>query len=77
MGSGFWLGLASAASLATAASADSSVEGVWRTPVHHGVVQIVRCGASVCGQVAASDMLAADPDRKDSRTKTPPCANGR
>ena len=55
---------------AAAAQADANaVIGRWRTEVRHGVVEISRCGGSICGRLVDSDGLKADPDLRDARNK--------
>jgi len=60
-----------AASLTLAASAfytpahAADVTGTWLTPSKNGVVEISRCGASVCGRLISSDGIKADPGLKD------------
>lgn len=46
-----------------------SVLGTWRTPTKHGVVQIERCGTSICGRVVESDNIRKDPDLRDLNNK--------
>nr|WP_260924914.1 DUF2147 domain-containing protein [Novosphingobium sp. 9] len=53
---------------ASAASPDS-VLGTWRTPTKHGQVEIVKCGASICGRLMESDGLKANPDLRDVNNK--------
>lgn len=59
-----------AASLAAAAapSADS-VLGRWQTPSKHGIVEIARCGQSICGTLLDSDGIRANPDLRDVNNK--------
>ncbi|MGH7010551.1 MAG: DUF2147 domain-containing protein, partial [Caulobacteraceae bacterium] len=45
------------------------VLGLWRTPVRGGLVRIEACGAAICGYVAGSPMLAANPAQKDLRNR--------
>ena len=54
-GSLLWAGSALAA----------DVTGSWLTPSRNGVVEIYKCGASVCGRLVSSDGLKADPSLKD------------
>ena len=56
------------ASPAFAADAGSLV-GSWQTPAKHGVVQIERCGASICGKLANSANIQKNPDLKDVNNK--------
>jgi uncharacterized protein (DUF2147 family) len=57
-----------AAAAAYAASPDVVI-GRWQTPVRHGVVEVVKCGASICGSLVESDGLHADPHLKDIKNK--------
>lgn len=58
------------ASAAAAATVDANtVVGRWRTEVRHGVVEIARCGPSLCGKLVESDGLKADPDLRDIHNK--------
>jgi uncharacterized protein (DUF2147 family) len=43
--------------------------GKWRTPSKHGVVEISRCGASLCGKLIDSDHLRTNPDLRDVNNK--------
>ncbi|CAN5218517.1 DUF2147 domain-containing protein [soil metagenome] len=49
--------------------APESVLGRWQTPVRHGVVEIAKCGSSICGSLIESDGLRADPHLKDVNNK--------
>lgn len=53
---------------ALAANADQVV-GKWRTPSKHGVVELARCGESVCGRIVDSDGIKANPDLRDVNNK--------
>ncbi len=46
-----------------------AVVGRWRTEAQHGVVEIARCGDSICGKLVDSDGLKADPSMLDGRNK--------
>ncbi|MDG2534016.1 DUF2147 domain-containing protein [Sphingomonas sp. HITSZ_GF] len=59
------MGLAFAATPAPQ-SADAVV-GRWKTPVHNGIVEISRCGASICGKIVTSDKLRANPNMADAQ----------
>jgi len=67
------VGLALVASLALAnpsfAAGNDSVVGKWRTPSKHGVVELGRCGESVCGRLVDSDGLKTNPDLRDANNK--------
>jgi uncharacterized protein (DUF2147 family) len=51
-----------------AASPDSAI-GKWRTPSKHGVVDITRCGSSICGRLIDSDNIRTHPDLRDVNNK--------
>ncbi|TCM36825.1 uncharacterized protein (DUF2147 family) [Novosphingobium sp. ST904] len=51
------------------AAGNDSVVGKWRTPSKHGVVELGRCGESVCGRIVDSDGLKANPDLRDINNK--------
>jgi uncharacterized protein (DUF2147 family) len=53
---------------ASAASPDSVI-GKWRTPSKHGVVEIDRCGSSLCGRLVDSDNIRNHPDLRDVNNK--------
>lgn len=57
-----------AATPALAAGADT-VLGKWQTPARHGVVEIARCGESICGRLIESDGLRTDPNLRDVNNK--------
>ncbi len=44
-----------------------SAVGVWKTETNGGVIEIKRCGASLCGRVVTSEQLRRQPDLKDAR----------
>lgn len=53
--------------LATAAvpqSADAAV-GRWKTQTRNAIVEIQRCGPSICGRIVTSDALRTNPDTRD------------
>lgn len=58
------IGLAFAA--APAPQSADAVIGRWKTPVKNGVVEIQRCGTSICGKVITSDGLRANPNLTDA-----------
>lgn len=59
------MGLAVAA--APAPQSTDAVVGRWKTPVHNGIVEISRCGASICGKIVGSDKLRTNPNLADAR----------
>jgi uncharacterized protein (DUF2147 family) len=50
-------------------AAPAGPEGLWRTPVHHGVVEIYDCGDKLCARIVTSDILQRDPDEKDVKNR--------
>lgn len=57
-----------AAMLAAAPSADSVV-GQWHSPTKNGVIDIQKCGSSICGHLVNGDDIRAHPDAKDINNK--------
>lgn len=56
--------------LAAAATATpDAVVGRWKTETRNGIVEITRCGASLCGKLLSSDGLTANPALKDVNNK--------
>ena len=53
---------------AAAVSPDSAV-GRWRTETRNGVVEVERCGGSICGKLVSSDGLRTNPDMRDINNK--------
>jgi len=53
---------------ASGAAADGYV-GRWKTPGNGGIVEISRCGGSLCGRLLTSDRLKREPDLRDARNK--------
>jgi uncharacterized protein (DUF2147 family) len=43
--------------------------GRWRTQTHNAIVEIRRCGASICGRVLTSDVLRTNPTLQDSKNR--------
>ena len=60
---------ASLAAGSASAAGPESVIGKWRTPSKHGVVEITRCGASLCGRLIESDNIRSNPDLQDVNNK--------
>ena len=54
---------------AAPATSDDTVLGRWKTETHNGIVDIHRCGASICGRIVTSDNMRAQPDMKDVNNK--------
>ena len=57
-----------ALAMAAAASPDAAV-GKWKTETRNGIVEITRCGNSLCGKLLTSDGIAANPGLKDSENR--------
>lgn len=56
--------------LAAAASASPDIAvGRWKTETKNGIVEIARCGQSLCGNLITSDGIAANPAIKDVNNK--------
>jgi uncharacterized protein (DUF2147 family) len=57
--------------LAIAASGPTpdTVLGHWTTETRNGIVEIARCGASICGKLLTSDGIAANPALTDIHNK--------
>ena len=53
---------------AAAMSPDAAV-GRWRTETRNGVVEVERCGGSICGKLVSSDGLRTNPDMRDINNK--------
>lgn len=47
----------------------ADVTGRWRTPGNGGEVELVKCGAVLCGKLISSSELKAHPDALDARNK--------
>ena len=60
------LGLIGLALMAAPQSGDAAV-GRWKTETRNAVVEIQRCGASICGRILTSDALRTNPNLKDAR----------
>lgn len=56
------------AAAAAALSPDAAI-GRWKTETKNGIVEIERCGASVCGKLTSSDGIRANPDLRDTKNK--------
>jgi uncharacterized protein (DUF2147 family) len=63
---GALLAAAPMAPAAQAANADAAL-GMWKTETRGGVVEIQRCGASICGRIVTSELLRTEPNLKDSK----------
>jgi uncharacterized protein (DUF2147 family) len=56
------------AAFLAAPSADSVV-GTWHSPTKNGVINIQKCGSSLCGTLESGDDIKAHPDAKDVNNK--------
>ena len=55
--------------VAAAAAPGDGVVGRWKTETHNGIVDIQRCGASICGRILTADNMRAQPDLRDTNDK--------
>jgi len=53
---------------AAAMSPDAAV-GRWRTETRNGIVEVERCGGSICGKLVSSDGLRTNPNMLDINNK--------
>ncbi len=61
------LAAATIAGTAFAAGAGpDAVVGQWRTETRHGIVDIKKCGTSLCGTIVTGDDIKANPNLKDA-----------
>jgi uncharacterized protein (DUF2147 family) len=56
------------AAFLAAPSADSVI-GTWHSPTKNGVINIQKCGSSICGTLESGDDIKAHPDAKDVNNK--------
>ena len=59
------------AAAAIAAAGPDAALGRWKTEVRNGIVEIERCGPSICGRLLTSDGLRANPALTDANNKAP------
>ena len=52
--------------LAGASATPDTVVGRWKTETRNAIVEIARCGPSICGKILTSDALRANPSMKDA-----------
>ena len=50
---------------AAAATSPDAAVGRWRTETRNGVVEVERCGGSICGKLVSSDGLRTNPNMLD------------
>jgi len=53
---------------AAAVSPDAAI-GRWRTETRNGIVEVERCGGSICGKLVSSDGLRTNPNMLDINNK--------
>jgi len=58
-----------ALAMAAGTPTPDTVVGHWKTETRNGIVDIARCGASICGTLLTSDGIAANPALTDSHNK--------
>lgn len=56
---------------AAAAITPDDAVGRWRTETRNGIVELSRCGASICGRLVTSDGLRTNPMLTDINNKDP------
>jgi uncharacterized protein (DUF2147 family) len=49
-------------------NADAAI-GRWKTETRNAIVEVARCGASICGRVITSDALRTQPEMRDINNK--------
>lgn len=59
---------------APALSNDTAI-GTWKTETRNGVVEIQRCGPSICGRLVTSELLRTNPGLKDVKNAEPSLRN--
>ena len=58
------------AALLAAPSADTVI-GTWNSPTKHGVIQISKCGSTICGTLRDGDDMRANPNARDTNNSDP------
>jgi uncharacterized protein (DUF2147 family) len=58
-----------AIAMAAAVMPPESAVGRWKTETKNGIVEIARCGTSLCGTLVTSDGIAANPNLADTNNK--------
>jgi uncharacterized protein (DUF2147 family) len=60
-----------AAAVAAAPQPQDAALGRWKAETKNGIVEISRCGESICGRLLSSDHLRTDPTLKDVKNSNP------
>lgn len=60
-----------AAAVAAAPQPQDAALGRWKAETKNGIVEISRCGESICGRLISSDHLRTDPTLKDVKNSNP------
>jgi uncharacterized protein (DUF2147 family) len=60
-----------AGAVVVAGVAPLPIEGFWRAKSGGGVIELHRCGEALCGSIADSDDLRANPELRDVNNKRP------
>ncbi|MBB3910077.1 uncharacterized protein (DUF2147 family) [Sphingomonas desiccabilis] len=63
--------LLAAAAVAAAPQPQDAALGRWKAETKNGIVEISRCGESICGRLISSDHLRTDPTLKDVKNSNP------
>jgi uncharacterized protein (DUF2147 family) len=58
-----------AIAMAAAVMPPEGAVGRWKTETKNGIVEIARCGTSLCGTLVTSDGIAANPNLTDANNK--------
>ncbi|WP_010543178.1 DUF2147 domain-containing protein [Sphingomonas elodea] len=61
-----WMSLL-VAMLVAAPQGGEGVVGRWKTQTRNAIVEIQRCGPSICGRILSSDALRTNPDLRDAK----------
>ena len=64
-----------AALLAGAPASPDTILGKWRTETRNAIIEISRCGPTICAKILTSDMLRAHPEMKDKNNANPALRN--
>ena len=64
-----------AALLAGAPASSDTILGKWRTETRNAIIEINRCGPTICAKILTSDMLRANPGMKDKNNANPALRN--